>query len=176
MTEEFTESTAALPEARTPVNLWRAAAVGLLLVLVLAAAASASMYEQFTAQVRYLQQQLKSTPQIKYIAVLLDDKYVPAMLVTLDPQDSALEIQRLTGLREGREDSMQLWSLQPGAQPVSLGVLQSAATTLRLPVAEALLSGGGRLAVSVENKGGALVSHGPRLPFLLSGEVLQKAR
>ena len=161
---------------RAQVSRWRAAAIAGLLVLVLAAAASVSMFEQFTEQVRYLQQQLKNTPQIKYIAVLLDDKQAPVLLVTLDPQDAALEIQRLNELREGREDSMQLWALQPGAKPYSLGVLQSAATTLRLPADAALMAKATGLAISVENKGGAEPGQGPRLPYLLTGSLLQKAR
>jgi anti-sigma-K factor RskA len=161
---------------RAQKSRWRAAAIAGLLVLTLAAAASVSMFEQFTAQVRYLQQQLKGTPQIKYIAVLLDDKNAPALLVTLDPQDTALEIQRLNDVREGREDAMQLWALAPGAKPYSLGVLQSAATTLRLPATEGLLAHVTSLAISVENKGGAEVRQGPRLPYLLTGSLVQKAR
>ena len=161
---------------RAHLGGWRAAAIAGLLVLVLAATASVSMYEQFTAQVRFLQQQLKGTPQIKYIAVLLDDKQAPALLATLDPQDATLEIQRLNDVREGREDTMQLWALQPGAQPYSLGILQSAATTLRLPVTEAVLAKATGLAISVENKGGAEAKQGPRLPYLLTGALVQKAR
>lgn len=157
-------------------SYWRAATIAFLLLLVLGTAASVSMFEQFSAQVRYLQQQLKATPQIKYIAVLLDDKHEPALLVTLDPQDATLEIQRLNGVREGREDTMQLWALQAGTQPVSLGILQSSATTLRLPASEAVLAKASSLAISVENKGGVDAKQGPRLPYLLTGSVVQKAR
>ena len=157
-------------------HYWRAASIGLLLVLALVSAASVSMYEQFSAQIRYLQQQLNRTAQIKYIAVLQDEKSQPVLLLTFDPQDGALQIQRLTALREGREDSMQLWALPANGAAQSLGVLGSSASTLRLAVSEALLSSVGRLAVSVENKGGAEAGRGPRLPYLLTGSLIQKSR
>ena len=43
------------------------------------------------------------------------------MLVTLDPQEGALQIQRLNSVLEGREESMQLWALPAGGKPQSLG-------------------------------------------------------
>lgn len=48
-----------------------------------------------------------------YIAVLLDEKQAPAMPVTLDPLDGALQLQRLTNVAEGREGSVPLWTPCP---------------------------------------------------------------
>jgi anti-sigma-K factor RskA len=133
------------------------------------------MYEQFKAQINQLQNKLKDVSQIKYIAVLLDDKQAPALLVTQDPLDDALQIQRLNSVAEGREDSMQLWALGADGKPRSLGVLASAGKTLRLPANEKTLLDTPQLAISVENKGGTETGVGPRLPYLFKGAVVQKA-
>jgi anti-sigma-K factor RskA len=154
---------------------WRAATIACLLVLALGVATGVSMFEQFKAQTSHLQAKLKATSQIKYIAVMLDAQQAPAMLVTLDPQDGALQIQRLNGVKEGREDSMQLWALPAGGQPRSLGVLESTGKTLQLPANDSSLAGVPQLAISVESKGGAIPDHGPRLPWLFTGALVQKA-
>lgn len=154
---------------------WRAATIVCLLLMAIATATGVSMYEQFKAQINHLQTKLQDTAQIKYIAVLLDDNHAPAMLVTLDPQDAALQIQRLNSVAEGREDSMQLWALPANGKPRSLGVLGSAGKTLRLAASINILDDVPQLAISVESKGGAAESSGPRLPYLFKGAVVQKA-
>jgi anti-sigma-K factor RskA len=154
---------------------WRATTIACLVVMALASATGVSMFEQFTAQVNQLQNKLKNVAQIKFIAVLLDDKQAPALLVTLDPLDDAMQIQRLNSVTEGREDSMQLWALPADGKPVSLGVLGSSGKTLRLPAHEKTLLDVPQLAISVENKGGVEQGSGPRLPYLFKGAVVQKA-
>jgi anti-sigma-K factor RskA len=156
-------------------NRWRAATIACLLILALGLTTGLSMFEQFKAQVVHLQAKLNTTSQIKYIAVLLDDQRAPALLVTFDLQDRALQLQRLNAVKEGREDSMQLWALPAGGKPLSLGVLESTGKTLRLPADDKTLLNVPQLAVSVENRGGADEGRGPRLPFLFSGAVVQKA-
>ncbi len=170
----MTDTTTASP-APCHARWWRAATIACLLLLALGLTAGLSMFEQFKAQIAHLQAQLKTTAQIRYIAVLLDEQRAPALLVTFDPQDQALQLQRLNGVKEGREDSMQLWALPAGGTPVSLGVLASAGKTLRLPADEKTLLDVPQLAISVENRGGAGDGRGPRLPFLFSGAVVQKA-
>lgn len=165
------------PRPRVRVSgWWRALAIFCLLLLALGTAAAVSMFEQFSAQVRYMQQQVSSTAYLKQVAVLLDEHHQAAVLVTLDAQDVALQIQRLNAVREGREESMQLWALRSGAQPVSLGVFGSSVSTLRLPVTDARLAGVTALAISVENKGGAEPGQAPNLPYLFTGDLIQKAR
>jgi anti-sigma-K factor RskA len=154
---------------------WRAATYALLVVLAILWASGFSLMAQFTAQVQHLQDQAAHTAHIRYVAVLLDDKAQPALLVTLDPQDQALQLQRLNAVQEGREDTMQLWALRAGTAPVSLGVLPSKVATLRLPVAMDALDGTTQLAISVEDKGGVDASKGPRLPYLFQGALVQKA-
>ena len=154
---------------------WRVATIGCLLVIAIAIATGVSMFEQFKAQIHHLQTQLQETAQIRYIAVLLDDSHTPAMLITLDPQEGALQIQRLNAVTEGRADIMQLWVLPANGQPRSLGVLASAGKTLRLPANEKALVGIGELAISVEDKGAITPRREPSLPYLFKGAVVQKA-
>jgi anti-sigma-K factor RskA len=154
---------------------WRAATYALLVVIATLVASGFSLMAQFQAQVRHLQEQVSHTAHIRYVSVLLDAQAQPALLVTLDPQDQALQLQRLNAVQEGREDTMQLWALRPGAAPVSLGVLPSKVAMLRLPVAANALEGATQLAISVEDKGGVDDSKGPRLPYLFQGAWVQKA-
>ncbi len=146
-----------------------------MLVIALGAATGMSMFEQFKAQMSHLQKQLQNTPQIKYLSVLLDAQQAPALLITFDPQDQSLQIQRLNDVKEGREDTMQLWALRPHETPRSLGVLASSGKTLRLTVDQLALSDVPQLAISVENKGGVTQEVGPRLPYLFTGAAVQKA-
>ena len=154
---------------------WRAAAILCLVLLAVALATGVSMMEQFKAQIQHVQGQLKETAQVKYISVLNDDKHVPAMLVTMALQDNVLQIQRLNAVSEGREDTMQLWAMSDGDPVRSLGILETKGKTLRLPATERDLASATTLAISVEDKGGALPGNGPRLPYLFKGSVIQKA-
>ena len=152
---------------------WRAATIACLLII--ATATGLSMFEQFKAQIHHLQTQLQSTAQIKYIAVLLDDSQAPAMLITLAPQEGALQIQRLNNVTEGRADSMQLWALPANGQPRSLGILASTGKTLRLTANDKTLVDVSQLAISVENKDDTTQRSQPSLPYLFKGAVVQKA-
>jgi anti-sigma-K factor RskA len=155
---------------------WRAFTIALLIVLGLAIASAMSMYEQFKAQLQHMQTQLKTVPQIKTISVLVDDKHAPAMLITHDPQETTLQIQRLNAVVEGQEDGMQLWALSGDKRPVSLGVLTPKLKMQRLNATDKDLAPMDTLAISVENRGGVSPSQGPRLPYLFQGAVIQKAR
>jgi anti-sigma-K factor RskA len=158
-----------------PRGYWRAATIFCLLLLALAVTAGWSMFEQFTAQVRDLQQKVQQTAQLQYVAVLLDDKGESALLLTQVSGESALQIQRLNAVVEGGEDTMQLWALKDGAAPRSLGTLTPKLKTLRLSTDVQALSGVPKLAISVENKGGVTDAQGPRLPWLFTGAVVRKA-
>ncbi len=164
------------PAARPRTSkLWLGVSVALALVLLVGAATMASMYEQLKAQIVHLQERLAVTPQVRYVSVLLDAQELPALLVTMDPQAGVLQVQRLNEVKEGREDSMQLWALASGKPPRSLGVIQSKFKTLQLPAKEAALEGVTQLAISVEGKGGVPELVGPRLPYLFQGWLIQKA-
>ncbi|MCB2018994.1 MAG: anti-sigma factor [Hydrogenophaga sp.] len=154
---------------------WRALSVLLVLVLLLGWAASASLYEQLKAQIAHLQKKVTTVPQIRDIAVLLDKDGAPAMLVTMDPGSGQLQLQRLNEVKEGREDSMQLWAVAEGQAPRSLGVIESRFKTMQLPATPTSLDGAAELAISVENKGGVAESKGPSLPWLFKGALVRKA-
>lgn len=154
---------------------WRALSIVLLLALFLGWAASASMVEQLKAQIGHLQAKVAVLPQVRYIAVLLDEKQQAAMLVTFDPGAGVLQVQRLNDVTEGPEDSMQLWALEGQNPPRSLGLVISRYKTLQLPAKAQSLLHVTELAISVENKGGVSDSQGPRLPYLFRGWLVQKA-
>ena len=154
---------------------WRAGAYALMVVVATGIATTMSVFAQFQAQIAHLQNQLTQTAQIAHIAVLLDDKAAPALLVTFAPHEGALQLQRLNAVKEGREDSMQLWALRAGVAPQSLGVITSKAVTLRLRAAANALQGVDQLAISVEDKGGVGPARGPRLPYLFQGAWVKKA-
>jgi anti-sigma-K factor RskA len=154
---------------------WRAATILCLLIMAIATATGVSMFEQFKAQVNQLQTKLKNSAHIKYITVLLDEQQAPALLITLDPRDKALQVQRLNNVIEGRQQSLQLWALDVNGKPRSLGVLGSTGKTLHLPVTDASMVKITHLAISVESKGGAEPGNGPILPYLFKGALVQKA-
>ncbi len=155
-------------------RLWRAATIFLVIVLAFMAATGVSMFEQFKAQIAHLHKQLVTVPQIKYIAVLTDAQAQPALLVTMDPQERALVLQRVGKVMEGREESLQLWAVPATGRPRSLGLLGSN-KTLRIPAAETDLQAVPQLGVSVEPKGGVADDRGPSGTMLFKGALLQKA-
>lgn len=154
---------------------WRALAIFLLIVLLLAWAASASMMTQLQAQIGHLQARLIDVPQVRHVAVLLDADQKPAMLVTHNPKEGMLLVQRLNEVREGREDSMQVWAIAGDQAPRSLGVIGSKYQTLQLPVTEADLQGMTEMGISAENKGGVPAGAGPSLPWLFKGWWVAKS-
>ena len=163
------------PASRRVSPWWRALAIVLLLALMLGWAASASLYEQLKAQIGHLQAKVANVPQIRHIAVLLDDQGTAAMLVTMDPQAGVLQLQRLNEVKEGREDSMQVWAVGANGQPKSLGVIESKYKTLQIPVLAGDLQGAVELGISAENKGGVPDGSPPSLPWLFKGWLVQKA-
>lgn len=154
---------------------WRVLAILLLITVLLGWAVGVSMVEQLKAQVVQLQGRLVEVPQVREIAVLHDEHQLPAMLVTFDPKQGVLLVQRLNEVREGRLDIMQLWALTADAAPRSLGVIESKYKTLQMPVTADALRGVTQLAISVENKDGANEAARPALPYLFQGWLVQKS-
>ena len=175
MSEAANTSPAPAPVAKGVSPWWRALSILLALALLVGWAASASLYEQLKAQIQHLQTRLAQVPQVRQIAVLLDAQGQPAMLITHNPQEAALAVQRLNAVREGREDSMQIWGLAPGQAPRSLGVITSRYQTLQLPLKAEELQGLSELGISAENKGGVPEAAGPSLPWLFKGALVTKA-
>ncbi len=174
MTSTESPQTQAQPDRRVS-SWWRMLAVAMLVLLFIGWAASASMLEQLKAQIQHLQGKLAEQPQITQVAVLMDDKGLPAMLATFTAKDNKLQLQRLNEVKEGREDSMQVWAVMADGQPKSLGVIESKYKTLQLPVLPGDLQGAPELAISAENKGGVAAGAPPSLPWLFKGWLVNKA-
>jgi anti-sigma-K factor RskA len=155
--------------------LWRWATIFSLIFLAVAVATGWSMMEQFKAQLEHLQHKLKSTPQVRFVSVLLDAQHEPAQLITYDPQDHYLLIQRLNDVKEGQEDSMQLWALDDNDRPLSLGIINRSAKTAQVRVTDDVMEQTKNLAVSVEKREGADPGKPPLLPYLFKGALIRKA-
>jgi anti-sigma-K factor RskA len=169
------ETSPTAPAFKRVSTWWRALAVLLLVLLLLGWAVGTSMVAQLKAQLVQQQARMAQVPQVREIAVLLDQQQLPAMLITHDPQQGALLLQRLSEVREGRQDSMQLWAVGGHTKPRSLGVIQSKYKTLQMPVTDAALEGTTQLAISVENKDGVPEQVGPSLPYLFQGWLVKKS-
>ncbi len=154
---------------------WRALSIFLALVLFIGWAFSASMYEQFKAQIHHLEAKLIEVPQVREVSVLLDDAQQPAMLMTYDPQTQKLMAQRLNEVKEGREQSLHVWALAQEDAPRLLGVLTSRYKTTQLDVPTQALEGARSLVLSVENKDRGPVNGQPQQPWLFQGALVKKA-
>ena len=154
---------------------WRALSIFLALVLFIAWALGASMYEQFKAQIHHLEAKLVEIPQMREVAVLLDEAQAPAMLMTYDPKNQKLQVQRLNDVKEGREQSLHVWAMAEGDVPRLLGVLTDRYKTQQLDVSTQALAGARALAISVENKERGPRDSQPRQPWLFKGWLVQKA-
>ncbi len=120
-----------------------------------------------------LQKRLATAPTVQYVAVLADDKATASMLVTFDPKNKQLVLQRVGNYQTGSDKSLQLWALPPGGAPRSLGVLGDA-PALKLTAAEADVRAVPALAISLEPRGGVPSAGGPTGPVLFHGPLIEK--
>ena len=153
--------------------LWRTAAGAGALATVLAIVTAGQIRKDLGAQVQDLQARLQTAPQVEYVAVLNDDQAGPAMLVTFDPNNQRLTLQRVGGYQEASDKSLQLWALPPGSAPRSLGVL-TRERLLQLAAGEGDVQNVPALAVSLEPQGGVPSERGPTGPVLFKGALIQK--
>ena len=183
------KAAAALQAARVPqvaaapggwwrnLLVWRGAAaagaIATLAAVVVGVQVNGGLRATTGAQIATLQQQLQATPQIQYVAVLADDKADASMLVTFDPKNNQLVLQRVGGFQEGADKSLQLWALPPGQGPRSLGVLGQD-KLLKLVAQEGDVKEVPTLAISLEPKGGVPSETGPTGPVLFKGELIQR--
>ena len=95
------------------------------------------------------------------------------MLVTFDPKNRQLVLQRVGAFREGADKSLQLWALPPGGAPRSLGVLGSG-PAIKLTTAPSEVRAVPALAISLEPRGGVPSATGPTGPVLFQGALIEK--
>jgi len=153
--------------------LWRGTAAAGALATVLAVVTAVGLRDDLGAQIGALQAQLSAQPQIEYVAVLNDDQASASMLVTFDPKNGRLTLQRVGGYQEAADKSLQLWALPPAGGPRSLGVL-SADKLLQLAADQRDVREVPTLAISLEPKGGVPSERGPTGPVLFKGALIQK--
>jgi anti-sigma-K factor RskA len=172
------DTTSPAETQNTPTGIsawWRALSIFLALVVFIGWAFSASMYEQFKAQIHHLEAKLVEIPQVREVSVLLDEAQAPAMLLTYDPKNQKLQVQRLNEVKEGREQALHVWAVAEGDVPRLLGVLTDRYKTQQLDVPAQALEGAHALAISVENKDRGPRDGKPRQPLLFKGWLVQKA-
>lgn len=153
--------------------LWRGTTAAGALATVLAVVTAVGLRDDLGAQIGALQARLEAQPQIEYVAVLNDDQASASMLVTFDPKNRQLTLQRVGGYQEAADKSLQLWALPPGAAPRSLGVL-SQEKLLQLATDQQAVGGVPALAISLEPKGGVPSETGPTGPVLFKGALIRK--
>lgn len=144
------------------LRIWRGATVAGALATVLAVVVGLD-----------LNRQLSTAPTVQYVAVLADDKAAPSMLVTFDPKNRQLVLQRVGAFREGADKSLQLWALPPGGAPRSLGVLGDG-PAIKLTTAPSEVRAVPALAISLEPRGGVPSATGPTGPVLFQGALIEK--
>ena len=155
------------------LGFWRGAATVGAMATVLVVVGAVQLRTQHGAEIAGLQAQLLAAPQIEYVAVLADDKSAASVLVTFDPKNRQLTLQRVGAFQEAGDKSLQLWALTNTGGVRSLGVLGTA-RVLKLAAAEAEVRGAPALAISLEPKGGVPGTGGPTGPVLFKGALIQK--
>jgi anti-sigma-K factor RskA len=157
---------------RATINRWRSIAMA----GGLATAASVLVGWQQYTEIKQSNLQLiassAATPQLRYVAVLADEKSNANILITVDSKNSQVAIQRVGQFKEADEKSLQLWAIPKSGAPTSLSVLE-AGRLMRLKVSNTLLDSSEVLAVSLEVKGGVPSEKGPIGPVLFKGQLLQ---
>ncbi len=154
------------------LGLWRAASAAGAMAAVAAMVVGVSLNTQLNSQVQELSARLAATPEIRYVAVLADDKAAPSVLVTYDPKHSQLQLRHVGQFHPGPDKSLQLWALPQAGGPRSLGVLGDG-TVVRLPARSGEVNQVPALAISLEPKGGVPAGSGPTGPVLFRGALLQ---
>jgi anti-sigma-K factor RskA len=153
--------------------LWRGTTGAGALAAALAIVSAVGLRDQLGAQIHELQAQLSAQPAIEYVAVLNDDQASASMLVTFDPKNKKLTLQRVGGYQEAADKSLQLWALPSGGKPRSLGVLNQKAL-LQLVAGDGDVRQVPTLAISLEPKGGVPSETGPTGPVLFKGALIKK--
>lgn len=156
------------------LGLWRGVSAAGAMAAVVAVVTGLNLNSQLDGQVQALSAQLAATPEIRYVAVLADDKSAPSVLVTYDPKHSQLQLKHVGEFHAAPDKSLQLWALPKAGGPRSLGVLGEG-TVVRLPAGTGDVNQVPALAISLEAKGGVPLGSGPNGPVLFKGALIQTA-
>jgi anti-sigma-K factor RskA len=107
------------------------------------------------------------TPQTQFVAMLTPEGGKPAFVLTVDTVKNTLSVRRVADAAPS-DKSYELWAVEPGQAPKSMGVVQEASYTQPLPYKPQDLV----FAISLEPKGGSPtgVATGP---IVFSGPLVQ---
>jgi anti-sigma-K factor RskA len=183
------ERPAPAPSAAPTANRWRWGALAGAIATVAALAVALNLRGELQGTQQQLAQlqtqgrelaarnaaltaQLAAQPEIRYVAVLADDKAAATLLATYDPKHTTLTLKRVGSYQEAADKSLQLWAIPAAGAPRSLGVM-SAEAVARFPAVEQVVGQSPLLAISLEPKGGVPGEGGPTGPVLFKGAVLQ---
>ena len=103
----------------------------------------------------------------KYVATLTPEGGAPGFVLTVDTVKHTLTVSRVADAAPSGK-SYQLWAIEPGGQPKSLGVVQQARYEQPLDLPTENLT----LAISLEPEGGSPTS-GPTGPVVFSGNLIK---
>ena len=92
-----------------------------------------------------------SPVRTEYVAMLTPDGGTPAFVLTVDTAANTLSIRRVVEAAPASGRSYELWAVEPGEQPASLGVIDTVSYTRELPYAPDGLV----FAISDEPEGGS---------------------
>jgi anti-sigma-K factor RskA len=154
------------------LGLWRGATAAGAMAAVVAVVTGLNLNTALNGQVQELSARLAATPEIRYVAVLADDKSAPSVLVTYDPKHSQLQLKHVGQFHPSPDKSLQLWALPQAGGPKSLGVLGEGAV-VRLPAGHDAVNQVPALAISLEPRGGVPAGSGPSGPVLFKGALIQ---
>jgi anti-sigma-K factor RskA len=166
----------------TPSRLGRGAALGGYGAAVAALGLALNLHHELgardeqlalaQAQTAIATARLSATPDVRYVAVLLDAHAAASMLATFDAASQTMTIRHVDGFELASNASLQLWALPPSGRPVSLGVL-GARLEARMPMDHHRPEDMPMLAVSLEPLGGVPGAGGPTGPVLFKGRLLR---
>lgn len=112
-------------------------------------------------------------PQSRLVASLVAADSDVRYLAVYDPAEGAVGLSHVSGERAAGKD-FQLWMIEGGNQPVSMGIIPAGATA-RLPVeagAREKLASGAKLAISLEPLGGSPTGL-PTGPVISAGDLFR---
>lgn len=163
----FSGATAAAPVPASRIGLWSSLAFW----RGLAAAAVAAL--AIAIAIPYLSAPPAGSPQGRLVASLAADGSDVRYLAVYDPASGDVGLSHVSGERAADRD-FQLWMIEGGNQPVSMGVIPAGAS-VHLPVdpaAREKLTGGATLAISLEPVGGSPTGQ-PTGPVISVGDLFR---
>jgi anti-sigma-K factor RskA len=149
------------PGAENVIHLRRAIQRWQLTSAVMAAAAS------ILAGVVLLDLTAPPVRQSEYVAVLTSEGAAPKFVASINIDTGMMSLRRVDTASVPADKSYELWAIEPGQAPKSMGLVEDASLTLPMDHAADDLT----LAISLEPKGGSTTG-APTGPVMFSGTLV----